>query len=143
MLFFVSLAAAGPAYDQLRSRDPVTCDDLGARSDALRDELVALTAPDVQPSLVQVRAANCLAERFGDDDTAQAAFSRWVGDPQYAGLALAVLRRADRLPPAFATALATQAVAAPHPRVAAAGQALLAEVPAASPPTAAPVGAGG
>ena len=126
MLLWISLAAAGPAYDLLRLRDPVGCADLGPATTTLREELVALTDAAVRPSLVQVRAASCLGERFATDAAAQALFAGWMTDPESAGLALAVLHHAADLPPPLAQSLAERALASPNRRVAAFGQQALA-----------------
>ncbi len=123
MLLVLSFAFAGPAYELLRLRDPVTCLDLGAATPALREELAALTEPAVLPSSVQVRASVCLTERFADDPVVHAQFGKWMLDSERAGLALVVLQRAEALPRAVALDLARQALTSGNHRVVAYSQA--------------------
>lgn len=117
MLFFVALAAAAPAYELLRQRDPVTCADLGEATVALRDELLGLARPDTLPATVQVRAAACLAERFGADPVAQGQFATWMGGADSGGFALMVLSRVEHMPPAVATDLVARGALSPNRRV--------------------------
>ncbi len=98
MFLLATLAFASPAYDQLKLRDPVPCSGLGEATPALRDELLALASPAILPSVVPMRAADCLAHLFAADLNVQAAFLTWMTDPGRAGQALLILGRADTLP---------------------------------------------
>lgn len=117
MLVLLASALAAPAYDLLKQRDAVSCADLGEATPALRDELLALTAPELLPASVPMRAVQCLAERFADDSAVQAAFAAWPADAARPGQVLLLLSRVESLPPAVATPLVRAALVAPHERV--------------------------
>ncbi|GDX81483.1 hypothetical protein LBMAG42_32940 [Deltaproteobacteria bacterium] len=117
MLFLFSHAFAAPAFDLLKLRDPVPCAALGEATPVLRDELLLLTAPDILPSSVPMRAADCLAERFAEDPAVQAAFTAWTLDPARPGQVLLLLGRADTLPEPMALALVRGSLASPSARV--------------------------
>ncbi len=118
MIFLLSLALASPVSTALSARDGVSCATLGEHSDALRDELMALSQPDVLPPAVPVRAATCLAERFGTDPRVQDAMLSWVSDESRQGLALAALMRVDLLGEPGAVRMVQAALSSPLPRVA-------------------------
>ena len=123
MLLWAAVAAASPVADQLRARDGVECVALGEASAALRDELLALAAPATLPASVPMRAAQCLAERFGDDAAVITELSRWADDPARPGQVLLLLARAETLPEPVAVAVVGAALRSPHTRVSArAGQ---------------------
>ncbi len=117
MLLFVTLASAAPAYELLRQRDPVTCADLGEATVGLRDELLGLARPDTLPALVSVRAAACLAERFGADPVAHGQFATWMSGADSGGFALMVLSRVEHLPPPVVAALLARGALSPNRRV--------------------------
>lgn len=117
MFLLATLAFASPAYDQLKLRDPVPCSGLGEATPALRDELLALASPATLPSVVPMRAADCLADRFGEDPAVQAAFLAWMTDPERPGQALLVLGRADTLPEPLVVGLLAGALQSPSVRV--------------------------
>lgn len=135
MLLSFSLAFATPAFELLRLRDPVTCGDLGEATPALRDELIGLTHPDTRPSLVHIRAANCLAERFAADPVAQGRFAEWMSGTETAGLALTVLHRAGDMSPEVARDLVGRAALSPNARVRAHAKQLALTLPEPSPST--------
>lgn len=106
ILAFSAFAADGPAYRALRSRDGVSCADLGEATPALRDELLALTDPAVLPSSVPMRAAGCLVSRFGADPVVAEAVLPWMTDPSRRGLALVVAGGVDSFPEPVAVRIA-------------------------------------
>lgn len=117
MTLLVALALATPTSTLLAARDGVSCLDLGEPTGALRDELMALAQPDVMPPAVPVRAAGCLAERFGTDPVVQDAVVAWTADESRQGLALAALLRVDLLGEPGAVRAVQAALASPLPRV--------------------------
>lgn len=129
MLLSFALASAGPAYELLRLRDPVTCADLGEATPSLRDELIGLTDPEIRPALVHIRAVNCLAERFATDPVAQGRFAGWMASDDTAGLALAVLHRAADMAPEVARDLVGRAALSPNARVRATAKQLALTLP--------------
>ena len=118
MIFLFSLAAASDVQTALSARDGVSCMALGEHTDALRDELLALSQPEVMPPAVPVRAATCLAERFGTDPLVQDVIVGWSSDESRQGLALAALLRVDLLGEPGAARLVQAALLSPLPRVA-------------------------
>lgn len=134
MLVLWGAALAGsPAYDLLKQRDAVSCAELGEATPALRDELLALTAPERLPAAVPMRAAGCLAERFPDDPEVQAAFRAWPADPARPGQVLLLLARVDTLPEPVAAALVRGALVAPNDRVRRKAEAVRTAVPGVEP----------
>lgn len=132
MLLFFAHALASPAYDLLKLRDPVACAALGEATPALRDELLTLSAPETLPSSVPMRAADCLAERFGEDAVVQAAFTAWTMDPARPGQVLLLLGRVETLPEPLAVALLRGALVSPSGRLTEKARAIAAasEIPA-------------
>lgn len=135
MLLSFALASAGPAYELLRQRDPVTCGDLGEATPGLRDELIGLTDPEIRPVLVHIRAANCLSERFSADPVVQGRFAGWMTSSETAGLALAVLHRAGDMAPEVARDLVGRAALSPNARVRATAMQLALTLPEPAAPT--------
>ncbi len=117
ILIAASLALAGPAYDLLKVRDAVGCDALGEATPALRDELLLLAAPDVLPSAVPMRAALCLAQRFGDDASVRSTVVDWTADPAHRGQVLLLLGNTDGLRDPLASELVAAALLAGDERV--------------------------
>ncbi|MBM4367222.1 MAG: hypothetical protein FJ102_13510 [Deltaproteobacteria bacterium] len=118
MILSLSLAFASPVSDALAARDGVDCMSLGDPSPALRDELLALTDPAILPPSVPMRAASCLAERFGTESVVQDAIVAWSTDSERQGLAMAALLRVDLLGEPGAVRVIQAALASPLPRVA-------------------------
>ncbi len=110
ILVAVSLALAGPAYDLLKVRDAVGCDALGEAVPALRDELLSLAAPEVLPSAVPMRAALCLAQRFGDDPSVRAILIGWTQEPAHVGQVMLLLANAEGLRDPLAAELVAAAL---------------------------------
>lgn len=122
MIVLLAHALAAPALvpsaiDLLKLRDPVPCSALGEATPALRDELLSLSAPDLLPASVPMRAADCLAERFADDSGVQAAFTSWTADPARPGQVLLLLGRVDTLPEPLVLALLGGSLASPSARL--------------------------
>jgi len=117
VVFLLGSAFASPAYDILKLRDAPSCASLGEATPALRDELLALTAPDVLPAAVPMRATLCLAERFPTDPVVEAAFVAWAGDSARPGEVLEVLNHEAQLREPTAALLVQAALAAPNARV--------------------------
>lgn len=118
MIILFSLALATPVSDALAARDGMDCMSLGEPSAALRDELLALTDPSILPAAVPMRAASCLAERFGTESVVQDAIVAWSIDSERQGLAMAALMRVDLLGEPGAVRVVQAALASPLPRVA-------------------------
>lgn len=118
LLAIVGVASAddGALYRALRVRDGVSCLSLGEPTPALRDGLMALTDPAVEPSAVPVRAAGCLVALFPSDPTVDEAVVAWVSDPERRGLALVVAGNVDVLPADVAVRVARAAAAVDDPR---------------------------
>lgn len=99
-------AATSATYARLRVRDGVSCASLGEATPALRDDLLALAAPGVEPPAVPIRAAQCLVALFPTDPAFADAATAWMKDPERAGLALVVAGGVDALPEPTAVRLA-------------------------------------
>ncbi len=118
MIILFSVALASPVSDALAARDGVDCLSLGEPTSMLRDELLGLTDPAILPSSVPMRAASCLAERFGTESVVQDAIVAWSSDSERQGLAMAALMRVDLLGEPGALRVVQAALASPLPRVA-------------------------
>ena len=118
MIILLSLAVASPVSETLAARDGMDCMSLGEPTAALREELLALTDPAILPAAVPMRAASCLAERFGTESAVQDAIIAWSVDSERQGLAMAALMRVDLLGEPGAVRVVQVAMASPLPRVA-------------------------
>lgn len=113
----------------LAQRDGMSCAQLGTADATLRDQLLSLTAPDLMPPSVPIRAAECLVELYPTDPTVHTAFTAWMSDSERAGLALLVIGRLDRLPLTTAVQLATAALQTPDTTMRARFQSRLTQSP--------------
>jgi hypothetical protein len=100
MLFIASASAAEPARAEVSNDDPVLralrwkdgvdCNNLPADPD-LAAKLHAIAEGDIAPSVVPLRAASCLTERFSTDARYLAWVTPWFSDAERGGLAFAAL----------------------------------------------------
>ena len=100
LLFIGSASAAEPAASvlsnddavirALRWKDGVDCNDLPADTD-LAAKLHAIAEAEIAPSVVPLRAASCLTERFSTDARYLTWVTPWFSDEERGGLAFAAL----------------------------------------------------
>lgn len=100
LLFIASASAAEPAaavlsnddavIHALRWKEGVDCNDLPADTD-LAAKLHAIAEADIAPSVVPLRAASCLTERFSTDARYLTWVTPWFSDEERGGLAFAAL----------------------------------------------------
>jgi hypothetical protein len=57
--------------------------------------LIQLTAPDLMPGVVPMRAVGCLIEQFGEDPVVQDRLVEWVVDPARYGQGLLIVGSVD------------------------------------------------
>lgn len=112
----ILVAVAWAGTEQLKLRDPVPCVELGEPTIQLRDELLALTDPALEPSWIPVRAADCLVELYAADPVVAEAMLPWMTDPGRAGLALVVVNRLELFPVEVAVRLARAGMSAADER---------------------------
>lgn len=97
----ITTALAGTT-ELLASQDPVSCASLGPATDALYESLVALARPDLTPSIVPMRAAQCLLAVYPERPDLEGVILPWMRDPATYGFALLVAGKVDELPLALA-----------------------------------------
>jgi len=100
LLCIASASAAEPARMELSNDDPVIhalrwkegvdCNKLPSDPD-LAAKLHAIAEGDIAPSVVPLRAASCLTERYSQDARYLAWVTPWFSDAERGGLAFAAL----------------------------------------------------